>query len=121
LVQGELACVQGELCVVFELWFGGLRSLLEHNFVSDVSSCCPCLRGRDLSSSSDLAFCLSSAFDRLLEFLFIRFFSFSFLLCYYLWVLSVHSSRGKLRTMCGSRAGGWSLPGVMSDGQCCVD
>jgi hypothetical protein len=29
LVQGELACVQGELFVVFELWFGGLRSLLE--------------------------------------------------------------------------------------------
>ena len=24
LVQGELACVQGELFVVFELWFGGL-------------------------------------------------------------------------------------------------
>jgi hypothetical protein len=44
-VQGELACVQGELFVVFELWFGGLPSLLEHSFVSDVSSCCPCLRG----------------------------------------------------------------------------
>jgi hypothetical protein len=24
LVQGELPCVQGELFVVFELWFGGL-------------------------------------------------------------------------------------------------
>jgi hypothetical protein len=45
LVQGKLACVQGELVVVFEFWFGGLRSLLEHSFVSDVSSCCPCLRG----------------------------------------------------------------------------
>jgi hypothetical protein len=45
LVQGELACVQGELFVVFELWFGGLCSLLEHSFVSDVSSRCPCLRG----------------------------------------------------------------------------
>jgi hypothetical protein len=45
LVQGELACVQGEIFVVFEFWFGGLRSLLEHSFVSDVSSCCPCLRG----------------------------------------------------------------------------
>jgi hypothetical protein len=32
LVQGDLACVQGELFVVFELWFGGLRSLLEHSF-----------------------------------------------------------------------------------------
>jgi hypothetical protein len=45
LVRGELACVQGELFVVFELWLGGLRSLLEQSFVSDVSSRCPCLRG----------------------------------------------------------------------------
>jgi hypothetical protein len=45
LVQGDLASVQGELFVVFELWFGGLRSFLEHSFVSDVSSCCPSLRG----------------------------------------------------------------------------
>jgi hypothetical protein len=45
LVQGEPACVQGELFVVFELWFGGLRSLLKHCFVSNVSSRCPCLRG----------------------------------------------------------------------------
>jgi hypothetical protein len=30
LAQGELAYVQGELFVVFELCFGGLRSLLEH-------------------------------------------------------------------------------------------
>jgi hypothetical protein len=41
----ELTYVQGELFVLFELWFGGLFSLLEHGFVSDVSSCCPCLRG----------------------------------------------------------------------------
>jgi hypothetical protein len=32
LVQGELACVQGELFVVFELWSGGLHSSLEHSF-----------------------------------------------------------------------------------------
>jgi hypothetical protein len=32
LVLGELACVQGELFVVFELWFDGLCSLLEHSF-----------------------------------------------------------------------------------------
>jgi hypothetical protein len=43
--SGELTCVQGELFVVFELWFGGLRSLFEYSFVSDVSSRCPCLRG----------------------------------------------------------------------------
>jgi hypothetical protein len=35
-VQGELAYVQGELFVVFEPWFGGLRPLFEHGFVSDV-------------------------------------------------------------------------------------
>jgi hypothetical protein len=40
LVQGEFAYLQGELFVVFELWFGGLRSLFEHGFVSDVSSRC---------------------------------------------------------------------------------
>jgi hypothetical protein len=45
LAQGELAYVQGELIVVFELWLGGLCSLFEHGFVSDVSSRCPYLRG----------------------------------------------------------------------------
>jgi hypothetical protein len=45
LAQGELAYVQGELFVLLEFWFGGLRSLLEHGFVSNVSSRCPCLRG----------------------------------------------------------------------------
>jgi hypothetical protein len=79
LAQGELAYVQWELFVVFEFWFGGLRSLLVHGFVSDVSSHCPCI---NLSSSSDLALCLSLAFDHLLQFLFIRFFSFSFLVGY---------------------------------------
>jgi hypothetical protein len=45
LVRRELACVQRELFVVFELWFGGLPFLLEHSIVLDVSSRCPCLRG----------------------------------------------------------------------------
>jgi hypothetical protein len=45
LVQGELACVQGSSLWVVELRFGGLRSLLEFCFVSDLSSCCPFLRG----------------------------------------------------------------------------
>jgi hypothetical protein len=70
---------------------------------------------RDLFSSSDLALCFSLAFDRLLEFLFIHFFSFLFLSGYYICVLSMRSSMGRLRTMCGSRTGGWSLPSVMSD------
>jgi hypothetical protein len=47
-------------------------------------------------------------------FLFVSFL-FSFLSCYYMCVLSMHSSRGRLRTMCGSRTGGWSLPGVIGD------
>jgi hypothetical protein len=43
------ACIcAGGLFVVFQLWFGGLRSLFEHGFVSDVSSRCPCLRGPGL-------------------------------------------------------------------------
>jgi hypothetical protein len=117
LAQGELAYVQGELFVVFELWFGGLRSLFEHGFVSDVTSRCPCLRGPRLVFFSDLALRFSLAFDRLLKFFFISLFPFlfSFLLCYFMWVLSMHSSRGRLRTMCGSRTGEWSLPYVMSD------
>jgi hypothetical protein len=45
LAQGELAYVQWELFVVFELWIGVLCSLFGHGFVSDVSSRCPCLRG----------------------------------------------------------------------------
>jgi hypothetical protein len=69
------ACIRAGGVLVF---FGGLCYFLEHSFVSDVSSRCPCLGGRDLSSSSDLALCLSLAFDRLLEFLFVCFFSFSF-------------------------------------------
>jgi hypothetical protein len=51
-VQGELHWFRGSLHVCrgrslwfFELWFGGLRSFLEHSFVSDVSSRCPYLRG----------------------------------------------------------------------------
>jgi hypothetical protein len=40
------ACIcAGELFVLFELWIGSLCSLLEHGFVSDVSSGCPYLRG----------------------------------------------------------------------------
>jgi hypothetical protein len=49
LVHEELACVQEELFVIFEPWFGGLRSLFEHSFVSDVSSHCPCLRSPRLA------------------------------------------------------------------------
>jgi hypothetical protein len=42
--RGACMCAGGALCA-FVLWFGGLCSLLEHSFVSDVSSRCPFLRG----------------------------------------------------------------------------
>jgi hypothetical protein len=121
LVQGELACVQGELFLVFKLWLVICALCLSIGLSRMCRAVALALGVRDLSYLGDLSLCLCLAFDRLLEFLFICFFSFSFLLCYYLWVLSMHSSRGRLRTMCGSRTGGWSLPGVMSDWQRCVD
>jgi hypothetical protein len=76
-VQGELHWFRGILhvCRGCSLWFGGLCSLLEHSFVSDVSSCCPCLRGPRLGFFRRSFFCLCLAFDRMLEFLFTRFFS----------------------------------------------
>jgi hypothetical protein len=51
-IQGKLHWFRGSLHVCrgsslwfFEFWFGLLCSLLEHSFVSNVSSRCPCLRG----------------------------------------------------------------------------
>jgi hypothetical protein len=38
-------CAEGALYGFLEFCFGGLHSLLELCFVSDVSSHCPCLRG----------------------------------------------------------------------------
>jgi hypothetical protein len=116
LVQGELACVQGELFVVFELWFGGLRSLL------DLCVCLGCVEPLPLPKGSEtclLQVIFLFAFVRLLIacwslFLFVSFL-FLFSLISFVCVLSMHSSRGRLRTMCGSRTGGWSLPCVMSD------
>jgi hypothetical protein len=80
LDHGKLAYVQGELLVLFELWIGGLCSLLEHGFVSDVSSRCPCLRGlRLVLLQVILLFAFSLVFDHLLKFLlvvsFLLFFS----------------------------------------------
>jgi hypothetical protein len=43
--RGSLHVCRGSSLWLFELWFGGLRSLLEPCFVSDVWSRCPCLRG----------------------------------------------------------------------------
>jgi hypothetical protein len=41
---GAGMCAGGALCG-FRALVGDLCSLREHGFVSDVSSCCPCLRG----------------------------------------------------------------------------
>jgi hypothetical protein len=79
LVQGECALAQGELFVLFELWICGLCSLLEHGFVSDVSSPCPCLRGPILVLLQViLLFAFPLAFDRLLQFLLLVSFLFLF-------------------------------------------
>jgi hypothetical protein len=116
LAQGELAYVQGELFVLFELWFGGLCPLLEHGFVSDVSSRCPCLRGlRFVLLEVILLFAFLWLSIACWNFFLVVSFLFFFSLVTKSCVLSMHSSRGRLRTMCGSRTGGWSLPGVMSD------
>jgi hypothetical protein len=66
---------RGEFFVVFELRFGGLRSLLELCFVSDVSSRCPCLMGPRLVL---LQVILLFGFRSLVEVSFYLFSSFSF-------------------------------------------
>jgi hypothetical protein len=119
LVQGEFAYVQGSSCVSFWL----VPCVLLVVFALFLSMFClgcveplPLPKGSETcSSSSDLALCPSLAFNHLLEFSFISSFSFLFPFGYKSCVLSMHSSRGRLRTMCGSRIGGWSLPCVMSD------
>jgi hypothetical protein len=50
LAQGELAYVQGELFVVFEFWFGGLRSLVKHGF------CLGCVEPLPLPKGSETCF-----------------------------------------------------------------
>jgi hypothetical protein len=91
------------LVVLFCRWYRALlphleeSAILEH-FISVVSSRCPCLRGPRFFSPKwpFLGYCL--AFDDLFEFFHSFLFFFSFLLIGYLFVLSMHSSRGRLRT-----------------------
>jgi hypothetical protein len=72
LVQGEFAYVQGELLYALVVCALCLSMVL-----LGCVELLPLPKGvRDLSSSSDLALCLSLAFDCLLEFLFIRYFFF---------------------------------------------
>jgi hypothetical protein len=73
-----------------------------------------------LSSSSDLALCLSFGFRSLVGVSFSPFFSFPFLFGYQNVCVVNALIKGGNEDMCGSSTGGWSLPGVMSDGQCGV-
>jgi hypothetical protein len=68
-----------------------------------------------MSSSSDLALCFFFSFRSLVGVSFYSFLLFSFSLkLLYVCVFNA-LIKGELRTMCGSRTSGWSLPGVMSD------
>jgi hypothetical protein len=85
MIQGELACVQGEIFVVFERWFGGSRSLLELCF------CLRCVELLPLPKGSEtclLQVILLFSFVWLSIacwsfFLFVSFLFFSFLSCYF--------------------------------------
>jgi hypothetical protein len=100
------------MCVGALVCFGGLCSLLELAFDSVVSSRCPCLRGPSLSSFKWSCSLPLFGFRSLVWVTLVVSFLFPFLFGYQLCVFSMHSSRGRLRTMCGSRTGGWLLPGV---------
>jgi hypothetical protein len=87
--------VQGELFVVFKLWFGGSRSLLELGFCLGCVESLPLAKGFEtclLQVILLFAFiCLSIACWS--SFLFVSFL-FLFSLVTFVWVLSMHSSRG---------------------------
>jgi hypothetical protein len=94
--------------------FGGLCSLLEHGFISDVSLL-PLPKGSETCLLQVILFFAFLGFRSLVGVSFYLFLFVFLLSVYKKCVLSMHSLRGRLSTMCGSRTGGWSLPGVMSD------
>jgi hypothetical protein len=116
LVQSELACVQGELFVVFRALFRWFALFAWALFCLGCVELLPLPKG---SENCLLQVILLFAFVWLSiacwSFFLFVYFHFLFSLVTFVWVLSMHSSRGRLRTMCGSRTGGWSLPCVMSD------
>jgi hypothetical protein len=76
---------------------------------------------RDLSSTSDLVFCLCLAFDRLLEFPFYSFLFFFFsLMLLYVGVVSA-LIKGVIEDHVWFEDRSMALSGVMSDSQRCVD
>jgi hypothetical protein len=71
--------VQGELFVVFELWFGGLFSLLEHGFCLGCVEALPLPKGtKTCLPQVILLFAFPLAFYRLLVFLLVISFLFLF-------------------------------------------
>jgi hypothetical protein len=64
---GACMCAGGALCGFSSFDLVVCALCLSLVFVSDVSSRCPCLRVRDLSSSSDLVLRLRLVFDHLLK------------------------------------------------------
>jgi hypothetical protein len=89
--QGELACVQGKLFVLLELWICGLCLFLEHDFFSDVSSRCPCLRGTRLV---------------LLQVILLFAFSWLSIACWSFSLAVIALIKGEIEDLCGSRTGG---------------
>jgi hypothetical protein len=62
-----------------------------------------------------LLFAFPLAFDRLLELILLfLFFSFFYLITQNVCVVNA-LIKGEIESLCGSRTGEWSLPGVMSD------
>jgi hypothetical protein len=109
-VQGSLdSCRGSSLCrlilfcaLLFYRWYRALLPRLEElTVLSILSQLCwvvaLALVDRDFLIQVIMFFCFCLAFDHLFEF-FVRFFSFSFFYYYWLCVLSIHSSRGRLRT-----------------------
>jgi hypothetical protein len=95
---GSCMCVRAVLCG-FEICFVGVCLLLELVFVSVVSSCCPCLRGPRLvffkwSFSSPFLWLSITCWSFFCSFPLFSFSLFGYQMC----VLSMHSSRGRLKT-----------------------
>jgi hypothetical protein len=125
---GELHWFRGSLhvCRGSSLWFSSfdlVAFILCLSFV--LSRMCRAVTlawgVRDLSSSSDLSLCLSFGFRSLVEVYFSRFFSFPFLFGYQNVCVVNALIKREIESLCDSRTGGGSLPGVMSDWQRGVD
>jgi hypothetical protein len=107
------------VCRGSSLWFSSFGSLVCALCLS--MFCLGCVESLPLPKGSEsclLQVILVFAFLWLSiacwSFLLVVSFLFLFSLITKMCVLSMHSSRGRLRAMCGSRIGGWLLLGVMS-------